>query len=50
MPGDLPDCYLNICENGAVVFRIDTENRQRRIELEDYHRQRQERHHQTAWR
>ena len=34
MPGDLPDYYFRVRENGAVVFRVDTENRQRRIELE----------------
>ncbi len=33
MPGDLPDYFFRIRENGAVVFRVDTENRQRRIEL-----------------
>ena len=33
MPGDLPDYYFRIRENGAVVFRVDTDNRQRRIEL-----------------
>lgn len=33
MPGDLPDYYFRIRENGAVVFRVVTENRQRRIEL-----------------
>ena len=33
MSGDLPDYYFRIRENGAVVFRVDTENRQRRIEL-----------------
>lgn len=33
MPGDLPEYYFRIRENGAVVFRVDTENRQRRIEL-----------------
>ncbi len=33
MPGDLPDYYFRIRENGAVVFRVDTENRLRRIEL-----------------
>ena len=33
MPGDLPDYYFRIRVNGAVVFRVDTENRQRRIEL-----------------
>lgn len=34
MAGDLPDYYFRIRENGAVVFRLDTENRQRRIEME----------------
>ncbi|WP_172296614.1 hypothetical protein [Pseudoruegeria sp. HB172150] len=34
MPADLPDYYFRTRENGAVVFRIDTENRQRRIEME----------------
>jgi hypothetical protein len=33
MPGDLPDYYFRIRDNGAVVFRVDTENRQRRIEM-----------------
>ena len=33
MAGDLPDYYFRIRDNGAVVFRIDTENRQRRIEM-----------------
>jgi hypothetical protein len=32
---DLPEFYFRIRENGAVVFRIDTENRQRRIEMKD---------------
>lgn len=31
---DLPDYYFRIRENGAVVFRVDTENRQRRIEMD----------------
>ncbi len=35
MPEGLPDYYFRIRENGAVVFRVDTENRQRRIELEE---------------
>ena len=35
MSGDLPDYYFRIRENGAAVFRVDTENRQRRIELEE---------------
>ena len=34
MAGDLPDYYFRIRENGAFVFRVDTENHQRRIELE----------------
>lgn len=31
---DLPDYYFRVRENGAVVFRVDTQNRQRRIEME----------------
>ncbi len=34
MPGDLPEYYFRIRENGAAVFRVDTENRQRRIEMD----------------
>ncbi|CUH67648.1 hypothetical protein TG4357_03126 [Thalassovita gelatinovora] len=34
MSVDLPDYYFRVRENGAFVFRVDTENRQRRIELE----------------
>jgi hypothetical protein len=34
MSGDLPDYYFRIRENGAAVFRVDSENRQRRIELD----------------
>jgi len=34
MGSDLPDYYFRIRENGAAVFRVDTENRQRRIEME----------------
>ncbi|MFZ3580992.1 hypothetical protein ACOI1H_02320 [Loktanella sp. DJP18] len=34
MGADLPDYYFRIRENGAAVFRIDTENRQRRIEMD----------------
>ena len=33
--GDLPDYYFRIRDNGAVVFRVDTENRQRRIDMEE---------------
>lgn len=32
--GDLPDYYFRVRENGALVFRVDTENRQRRIEMD----------------
>ena len=35
MTGDLPDFYFRIRENGAAVFKVDTENRQRRIEMEE---------------
>ncbi|SHI04722.1 hypothetical protein SAMN05443551_4206 [Marivita hallyeonensis] len=31
---DLPDYYFRVRENGALVFRVDTENRQRRIEMD----------------
>lgn len=34
MAGELPEYYYRIRENGAAVFRVDTENRQRRIEME----------------
>jgi hypothetical protein len=30
---DLPQHYFRIRDNGAVVFRVDTENRMKRIEL-----------------
>ncbi len=33
MGAELPDYYYRVRENGAVVFRVDTENRQRRIEM-----------------
>lgn len=29
----LPEYYFRVRENGAVVFRVETENRQRRIEM-----------------
>ncbi|MEI4487543.1 hypothetical protein V8J36_15210 [Frigidibacter sp. MR17.14] len=32
--GDLPDYYFRVRENGAAVFRVDTENRQRRLEMD----------------
>jgi hypothetical protein len=31
---DLPEYYFRVRENGALVFRVDTENRQRRIEMD----------------
>ncbi|WP_417266998.1 hypothetical protein [Celeribacter baekdonensis] len=34
MSVDLPEYYFRIRENGAFVFRVDTENRQRRIEMD----------------
>ncbi|MEL6463951.1 MAG: hypothetical protein AAFQ58_03190 [Pseudomonadota bacterium] len=34
MGGELPDYYFRVRENGAAVFRVDTENRQRRIEMD----------------
>lgn len=34
MPVELPDYYFRIRENGAAVFRVDTENRHRRIEMD----------------
>ena len=35
MTVDLPNYYFRVRENGAAVFRVSTENRQRRIELEE---------------
>lgn len=34
MSTELPDYYFRVRDNGAFVFRIDTENRQRRIEMD----------------
>ena len=34
MAGELPDYYFRVRENGALVFRVDTENPQRRIEMD----------------
>lgn len=34
MAADLPDYYFRVRENGAAVFRVDAENRQRRIEMD----------------
>ena len=35
MTAELPDYYFRVRENGALVFRISTENRQRRIEMDE---------------
>lgn len=34
MSSELPEYYFRVRENGAFVFRIDTENRQRRIDMD----------------
>ena len=34
MSPELPDYYFRVRENGAVVFRVDTQNRHRRIEMD----------------
>jgi hypothetical protein len=34
MSADLPDYYFRVRENGAFVYRVDTENRHRRIEMD----------------
>jgi len=34
MGNELPEYYFRVRENGAVVFRIDTDNRQRRIDMD----------------
>lgn len=34
MTADLPEYYFRVRENGAAVFRIDTANRQRRVEMD----------------
>jgi hypothetical protein len=34
MAGELPDYYFRVRDNGALVFRVDAENRQRRIEMD----------------
>lgn len=34
MGADLPEYYFRVRENGATVFRVDTQNRQRRIEMD----------------
>lgn len=34
MGAELPDYYFRVRDNGAFVFRVDTENRQRRIDMD----------------
>ena len=34
MAAHLPDYYFRVRENGAAVFKVDTENRQRRIDMD----------------
>ncbi|MEM7642270.1 MAG: hypothetical protein AAF366_07040 [Pseudomonadota bacterium] len=34
MSGGLPPYYFRVKDNGALVFRVDAENRQRRLELD----------------
>lgn len=34
MTAQLPEYYFRVRENGAVAFRVDTNNRQRRIEMD----------------
>ena len=34
MSAELPEYYFRVRENGAAVFRVDTENRQRRVEMD----------------
>lgn len=34
MAGELPEYYFRVRENGAAVFHIDSENRHRRLELD----------------
>jgi hypothetical protein len=31
---DLPEYYFRVKDNGAIVFKVDSENRQRRLELD----------------
>jgi hypothetical protein len=35
MTAGLPDYYFRVRENGAAVFRVSAENRQRRIEMDE---------------
>lgn len=35
MEKNLPELYFRVRENGAAVFRLDAENRQRRLEMQE---------------
>lgn len=35
MTAELPDYYFRVRETGAAVYRVSTENRQRRIEMDE---------------
>lgn len=35
MSDDLPEYYFRIRENGAAVFKLDSENRNRRLEMQE---------------
>ncbi|MFZ0098384.1 MAG: hypothetical protein WAK98_07870, partial [Gemmobacter sp.] len=35
MEKSLPEFYFRVRENGAAVFRLDAENRQRRLEMQE---------------
>jgi hypothetical protein len=35
MSAELPEFYFRVRDNGATVFRVDTENRQRRIDMSE---------------
>ena len=34
MAGDLPEYYFRVRENGALAFKVDSENRHRRVEMD----------------
>jgi hypothetical protein len=34
MGANLPDYYFRVRENGALVFRVDNDNRQRRFDMD----------------
>ena len=34
MSSELPEYYFRVRDNGSAVFKVDTENRQRRIEMD----------------